>query len=557
VAQLAVVLVALASARCERGVAVSDASQGPDAAVACAGQTFCDGTSVRACRTGAAAEVLQDCAPEACSLGRCVSTACAVAEQDLASFAGCTFYSLDLDNVMSDDPIPSSVLVTNPGQVPATATLERRDGTTSAAPPTWTASQSAIVAPQRSVRFALADDHLEGGGLAPRGAYRVTSDVPVTAAHVQSDDSAAQPSTSSGGTMLLPAHVLGTRYRALTYAQVATPELQDTPGSRGGAGQLVVIGTVDGTHVTIAPSATANLSPGGGVPPAGPDGKIRFTLDDGDVFTLYSNRDGADLSGTEVSGDQPLSVFSGNISTTYGITATGVSSPDLAHEQLLPVSAWGTSYIAAQLVPQPGICDPLLMPPGASVWTIVADRDGTQVRFQSDAGPVAPSRTIGAGEAFHVYAVGNFAVSASAPIEIMQGMDCEPSLSSAVPTSKLLTEHTFAVLPNFATEAAIVRPLVMKPMGPMGPTGSMMPMMPMGEPVYLDGRLLDEKGEPAGGGFEIVRLPIEPCPPADGVCTHHLEGKFGLTIRGMDVLASWALTVPTWCIDSPTTNCIK
>jgi hypothetical protein len=30
------------------------------------------------------------------------------------------------------------------------------------------------------------------------------------------------------------------------------------------------------------------------------------------------------------------------------------------------------------------------------------------------------------------------------------------------------------------------------------------------------------------------------------VCTHHLAGKFGLTLRGMDVLTSYALTAPTW-----------
>ena len=546
---------------CSAGT-VGDAGQEPDAGPPCVGSTLCDGTSVRACRMGHVAEVIQECAPDgACSMGRCVSTACARAESDHATFVGCTFYTFDLDNVTSDDTIPTSVLVTNPGQTPVTVSLERRDPTASAAAAEWSATESMIVAPMRSARFRLADDHVEGGGLAPRGAYRLTSDLPVTAAHVQSDDSAPDGSRSSGGTLLLPAHVLGTRYRALTYGQIATPELQDTPGSRGGAGQLVVVGAADATHVTITPSATANLGPGGGVPPLGADGKLRLTLDEGDLFTLYSNRDGADLSGTEVSGDRPIAVFSGNISTTYGITATGVSSPDLAHEQLLPVTAWGTAYVAAQLEPQAGVCDPLLplagpppappsAPPGgrppppaptnASIWTIVADRDGTEVRFSSASGAVvAPDRMIDAGEAFHISVVGSFVVSASSPVQVMQGMDCEPSLSSAVPTSTLLSDLYFAVLPSFATEAAIVRAV--------------------GDPLYIDGvRVpMDATVEPTGGGFEVVHLPIDACATADDVCTHHLQGKFGVTMRGMDVLASWALTAPTWCVDSPTTNCVR
>jgi hypothetical protein len=563
---LALAVLAAAASGCRNGTGAADAGQEPDAGVPCPGSTLCDGTSVRTCRMGRSAEVIEECAPDrVCNLGRCVSEACARAEDDHATFLGCTFYTFDLDNVASDDTIPTSVLVTNPGQTPANVALERRDPTAATAAALWTGTETRVVPPMRSARFTLADNHVEGGGLAPRGAYRVTSDLPVTVAHVQSDDSTAEGSRSSGGTLLLPAHVLGARYRALTYGQVATPELQDTPGSRGGAGQLVVVGTADGTHVTITPSMTANLGPGGGVPPLGADGALRLTLDDGDLFTLYSNRDGADLSGTEVSADRSVAVFSGNISTTYGITATGVSSPDLAHEQLLPVSAWGTAYVAAQLEPQAGVCDPLLpfagpppapapgpspgpmggrppttAPTNASIWTIVADRPSTQVRFSTASGAVvAPDRTIGAGEAFHISVPGSFVVSANGPIEVMQGIDCEPSLSSAVPTSTLLTDLYFAVLPSFETEAAIVRTV--------------------GDPLYIDGvRVpMDATVEPAGGGFEVVHLPIDPCAPADGVCTHHLEGKFGLTLRGMDVLASWALTAPTWCVDSPTTNCVR
>jgi hypothetical protein len=514
----------------------------PDGSVpiSCTTPTVCDGQTVRACQAGSAAEVVETCASGlACSRGRCTTSACATAEENPNSLQGCSFYTFDLDNVASDDGLPTSLLVTNPGQMPASAALERRDGPGAAA--TWTAVQTMRVSPRQSARFTLPEGHHEGGGLSVGGAFRLTTTLPVFAAHVQSDDSTPAGSSSSGGTLLLPAHVLGPRYRALTFAQVSTPALAALEGARGGAGQVVIVGAVDGTNVTITPSLTATLSTGDPPLPPGADGKLHVSLDEGDLFTLYSDRDGADLTGTEIAGDQPFAVFSGNISTTYGIAAAGISSPDLAHEQLLPVSNWDSTYVAAQLQPQSGVCDPALSPPGSSIWTILADQDGTEVRFSVATGQTPePTRMLGAGESFHVVRPGDFVVTAvGGPVQVMQGIDCEPSLSSAVPTSNSLEDYWFAVLPNFDTTISIVRAV--------------------GVPLFLDGSPLDARFVSAGAGFEVAHLPIAPCPGAAGVCTHHLEGKFGLSLRGMDVLASYALTAPTWpCVAAKgAKNCVK
>ena len=58
-----------------------------------------------------------------CSLGRCISPSCAVAERQ-ASLTGCLFYTAQLDNVDSDDVQPSLILVTNTGDSMATIRLE-------------------------------------------------------------------------------------------------------------------------------------------------------------------------------------------------------------------------------------------------------------------------------------------------------------------------------------------------------------------------------------------------------------------------------------------------
>lgn len=508
-----------------------------DVPITCTGAPLCDGTVVRACRNGVSSEPLENCANEAltCSLGRCVSSACATAERDYGSSLGCAFYTFKVDNVTLDNSIPTAVLVTNPGQVLAIASLERR---TNGA---WVSMSDMRVAPMQSVRFEISGPPFEDLGIASQLAFRVTTDRPVTVAHIQSDDSVDGGSSSTGATMLLPEQALGRHYRAVAYPQVSTPRLSATPGARGGAGQIVVIGTQDDTLVTVTAPPGTPLSPAAGGPTIAPGGVFVLTVNEGDYYQLFSAQDGDDLTGTTIDADRPVAVFSGNISTTYGVTANGISSPDLAHEQLLPVSAWGKSYAAAQLLPETGVCDSLFDPPGSSIWTILADVDDTHVHFGPLAGSATtpPDRTLAAGESFRLVVAGSFLVTADQPFLVMQGMDCEPTLSSAVATSPWLTDYRFAVLPNFDTAIAITRPA--------------------SEAVYLDGARLDDSlFESVSNGFEVAHTPIEVCRAEDLVCTHHLEGKFGLTIRGMDVLNSYAMTVPVWnlCTDPNAQSCV-
>jgi hypothetical protein len=122
----------------------------------------------------------------------------------------------------------------------------------------------------------------------------------------------------------------------------------------------------------------------------------------------------------------------------------------------------------------------------------------------------------------------------------MQGMDCEPTLSSAVATGPMLTNYRFAVLPNFDTMVAIVRKAK--------------------RPIFVDGARLEESlFENVADGFDVAQVPVEPCSPSNVVCTHHIEGQFGLTLRAMDVVCSYALTAPTWvpCTDPGVPGCLN
>jgi hypothetical protein len=532
-------VVGLVGMACSRGTAVTpDASSFEAGPQTCRTARICDGTKVVNCANGKPADVVTDCGPDfVCSLGRCTSHACQAEEQSAApTFTGCLFYTLTVDNVTSESSATSSVLVTNPGSSVATVELRERD----AADSQWRAMALQAVAPLGAARIQLPPSRSTGqGGYSAGVALQLASNAPITAAHFQSDDE-NESASSTGGTMLLPAHVLGLHYMAMTYPQEGTLKVLQTPGSRGGAGQIIVVGTEDDTHLTF--TSTANLRKVGGTPDLDAGGSFPVRLDDGDIYQVFSVENGDDLSGSTIDADHPVAVFSGNISTTYGKSATGINSPDMAHEQMLPISLWGQEYVAAQLLPEAATCDGILGATDASLYRVLAAKPGTIVSFQSPPGLTGvPSTTmLDAGKvAEFVVSGGSFHVTSNFPVLVTQGLDCEPTLSAAVATRVLMNDLRFAVLPHFDQMIAVVRHAQV--------------------PVTLDDVPIDDSQfRPAGGDFEVAQIVLPNCPAADGVCVHHLAGEFGMTMRGMDVVASYALTAPTWSCsygpDSP--NCV-
>jgi hypothetical protein len=373
----------------------------------------------------------------------------------------------------------------------------------------------------------------ERGGPQEVGALRLNSDRPVTVAQIESDD-LNHDAQSSGGTMLLPVHVLGSHYMVMTYPQAQTPELASLSGSPNGAGRLLIVGTQPETMVTLKLPLTSSGVVMGTFPGLAAGETHEFKLGDGEVFQVLSGNPGDDLSGTEITTLQPVAVFSGNMTTTYGKTADNLHSPDMAHEQMPPVFAWSRAYVAAALPPQEGACDTLLGQSGASLWRLlVSSSRPSHIDIVGPSGPILTDKVLEPGELLELTRVGDFVVTSTEPLLMTQGIDCEPSLSLAISADRFLDDLRFAVLPSFDQVAAIAR------------KGT--------DPVLLDGAAIDDSMfKPAGGGYQVARVPIEECLPSKQVCTHRLQGHFGMTLRGMDLVASYALTAPAWkdCIDS-------
>jgi hypothetical protein len=494
----------------------------------------CSGLAVKLCDHGMIGEQIADCtAAGACSDGRCISPECAAAEAK-KTVVGCRFFTVEADNVDTDAYAATAFVVTNPGADPATVSLEQ-----AISAGVWGGGSSMTVGPGASLRVPVAGLQFPKSGLSDSSALRLISNRPVTIAQIESDD-LTHDATSSGGTMLLPEHVLGNHYFVMAYPHQRTTAIMSLPGGPSGAGRILIVGTKNNTRLMITPPKRAE-SPVSlvvmGILPSVFSGQTYTTpLNEGEVFQAFTGAEGEDLSGTEIRADLPVAVFSGNITTTYGRDGEGLHSPDLAHEEMPPVYAWSYKYVAAALQPQAG-CQSWFGQTGTSVWRLVASTNGTRVDIAGPNGPIGSPITLDAGGVTQLTAVGDFVVtSKDGPLLMTQGMDCEPSLSLAISADEFLDDLTFAVLPSFEHVVAIARE--------------------RGQPVTLDGSPVTGFVS-AGGGFEVARVTLDRCDATEGACTHRLQGRFGMTMRGMDVVASYALTPPalSGCVDTANPLC--
>jgi hypothetical protein len=507
--------------------------------------TVCDvdGLTIRACVQGQAGDIVDVCDgtdSSVCSFGRCTSLACATAEQQDGA-RGCRFYGVQSDNIDSDDGAKLMLILTSASDTPANVTVELR-----AADEGWQALTSAVVPAWGGARIELNRPARESG-ITPAGAFRVTSDSPVMAVQVESDD-LTHASSSSAGTVLRPLHALGMSHFAVTSPGIDTADVMQTPGSRAGAAAITVVATVDGTHVHLGLTAPFVVNPGIVLDPTVQT--YDATMDEGDVLQIFSATPSGDLTGSSISADWPVAVFSGNIFTTYGYALDGFNGGDMAEEQLPPVVSWGQAYVVAWLSPQDG-CDSFFGP-GFGRWEVVAAEDDTDVTVTLPDHVLVdlPNLTFhlnqGEFQSFYVHPdvtlpatarpLADFVASSSKPILLAQWLDCEPGLSWGIDTRLVSTDAVFALPPAFDHQVVVVR-------------GA-------GTAVTFDGQpLANDRFTPASDDdrFEVTRLNADdlgPCVDLLDRCEHRLTGSaIGLGWRGMDVVCSYSLTVP------PTTYC--
>jgi hypothetical protein len=227
---------------------------------------------------------------------------------------------------------------------------------------------------------------------------------------------------SADGYLALPTPGLGTKYYVMSYASGGSV-WYDGHGS-----EFAVVATQNATTVTITPTAAgvtklANTA-------------FTILLNAGETYQL-ANQANADMTGTLVTADKPIAVFSGHRCANI---PAGQDYCDYLVEELTDVSVWGKTFHTSQFI-------------GRSRYTvrILASQNGTTYTM-NPSGQV--SGTLNAGQFADVVmtAAGEFV--ANNPVQVAQFMHSytddaggkgDPSMVLVTPAEMGMTDVTFGV----------------------------------------------------------------------------------------------------------------
>lgn len=363
------------------------------------GTRTCDGASVVACQPDGTYAFVEAC-PTGCERGQCVDPC----GGDEKSYYGCTFWAVDLDNSdqevfgSSADGQQFAVTVSNPGDVEAEVLVFDGDDVLVAGP--------VVVPPLGLQSIPLPRADANDTQLARIG-YRISANAPVSAHQFNPQQNSNV--YSNDASLLLPARALGT-----TYVVAAWPtEVQNVPlfGPRPLRSFVTVVAVADGrTRVTVTPNRTTGTAAGPGVDAIAAGASQEFVLQQGDVLSLTTpDVHAADFTGMRIDGDRAIAVFSGS---ECGNVPLGNTYCDHLEEQLSPVDAWGTRYLATKFAARGTEPD---------VWRVVASEPGTVVTT-SPPQPGAADVTIGPGDVLEFESTDDFVIDASRPVSVAQFM---------------------------------------------------------------------------------------------------------------------------------------
>jgi hypothetical protein len=284
----------------------------------------------------------------------------------------------------------------------------------------------------------VGDAALHGTGIGT--AFHITTDVPVVAYQMLPYGGGSARVT--GATLLLPTNVWDTNYLAANAYAAASLITTDRAEPT-----LAIVAKQDGTHVTLAPTATI-LAGDGGVEGSPAGVPITYTIDQGQYLQI-SQLD--ELTGSPIVSDAPVAVIGG--STLMDIPVTQYQRADGAEQMLPPVKALGSEYVAVRYrTRSPGTEE--FVP-----WRLVGAVDGTILTYDPGV-PIGAPTSLSARQLVEFQATGPFVVrsqDAAHPFyfaSYMTGGDPfdgigDPEFVNVVPTGQYLPEYTFFTDPTY------------------------------------------------------------------------------------------------------------
>jgi hypothetical protein len=463
----------------------------------------------------ASRDIAPDVTPDAADASPPLSPAC-VAAAAAHSYMGCEYWPVTLNNIvdqgdgMGDPGFTFAVSIANPQTVDVRVEITG-GGLTAPRRFTIAAGATHTEALPWVWRLSLAG----ASSVVPGGAYHVVSDAPVVAYQFSPlEYDRVTPtgvrvfSYSNDASLLLPAHVLTRDYLGISWPT----------DSGGGAGLLTIAATSPGATTVDVRLAGAIRSDPTGIPPAAAGSMVTFTLNQGDVLQLLSDRHtgdcaGADLTGSVVHASRPVAAFGGH---EGAFVPCGRPWADHLEEQLIPVDAWGTRYVVSALRER-GATE-------TSVIRIVSAHAGNRLTFDGIGYPTECPATLAAGAFCEFTTAADFVVSGSEPLAVAQymvGQDViagtsggDPAMVLEVPTFQFRDSYHIFVPATYVTNFLTI-------------------VHPRGTPPDLDGVPI-AAGAPVGAcGFAVARMTVT-------AGAHRLAGRsFGIKVSGVAPYTSY------------------
>jgi hypothetical protein len=427
--------------------------------------TACQGTEVMACTAdGTLGEWLAHC--EECADGTCTDP-CGRAEVE-RSYVGCDYWPTVTMNASLAHPelFHFAVAVANAGEAAADITIS---GANIILPVTATVPPGELVTITLPWVPELRQENMHQQSiLKTKGAFHLKSTQPVTAYQFNAleyksetdlpcddpscntdpaapdhcvDSKCVHYSYTNDASLLLPRHALADRTGASSYLVMTRPtiELFSTEASEYAwwPGFFAVVATEDGTTVTVHFTANTMAGPeGSNIEAYTPGSDATFTLDTGSVLQIASGyleecetdpplgryahcnmAEGYDLTGTEITSDKPVAVFSGH---DCDLIPYNRVAGDHLEEQLLPVATWGKHYVATKVI---STSDP-------NLYRVLSSKDGTSVTFD----PPVQDRLTGTALSTITLDRGKF-------VEFITGQDFEVDATEAVMVAGFVVGH--------------------------------------------------------------------------------------------------------------------
>jgi hypothetical protein len=306
--------------------------------------------------------------------------------------------------------------------------------------------------------------------LARGGAYHLVSTRPVTVYQFNALEYQVgqEYSYTNDASLLLPSHVVKDRYLVLAratstirFSTMFSEQFSSVPGF------FAVTAVKPGsTRVTVRVTSGTLASTDGAVRAISRGGQADFTLSQGDVLQIMSdlpkscvpkftedcdigvecgycdNSDGYDLTGSEISSDQPVAVIAGH---AIAFVPFNVWAADHLEEQLFPLEAWGKDYLATNAKNPTG--DP-------NVWRVLSGKDGNRIEFDPAAvhAPVTLNRGQGVefearqdfrAQGTEAFLLAGFMVGQNYSGRTAQGTPGDPAMTLAVPTEQYRQSYAF------------------------------------------------------------------------------------------------------------------